>query len=171
MKRFAVKIGDITKCKADALVHPVTIDLKSAGVVSEEIFRAAESSMKEELAERGSCPKGSVVITEGHGLAVKKILHTANPEWNGGSEGEEEILASCYRSCLEKAVDLGLKTVAFPSISTGTYHFPVNLAANIAVKTICNFLKDDKSLEEVDLICLDERTTLVYEMCLAQISR
>ncbi len=168
MKRFVIKVGDITKWKADALVHPVTVELQSAGVVSEEIFRAAALSLKEELAELNSCPLGSVVVTGAHGLPVQKILHTANPKWEGGERREEELLASCYRSCLEKAVELGLRTIAFPSISTGVYHFPVNLAANIAVKTIGDFLKKNGSLEEVSLICLDERTTLVYEMCRAQ---
>ena len=138
MKRFVIQVGDITKCTADALVHPVTEQLESAGVVSEEIFRAADTSLKEELKTHGSCPLGGVVVTEAHGLNVKKILHTANPKWLGGEQNEAEILASCYRSCLEKAVELGLKTVAFPSISTGAYHFPVNLAANTAVKKKSN---------------------------------
>ena len=80
-------------------------------------------------------------------------------------------MADCYGNCLKKAVELGLKTIAFPSISTGAYHFPVNLAANVAVKTILDFLKQDQTLEKVCLICLDERTTLVYDMCLAQYSR
>ena len=114
---------------------------------------------------------GGVVVTEAHGLNVKKILHTAKPKWLGGEQNEAEILASCYRSCLEKAVELGLKTVAFPSISTGAYHFPVNLAANTAVKTVLDFLKQDTTLEEVSLICLDQRTTLVYDMCLSQLQR
>ena len=80
------------------------------------------------------------------------------------------VLLICL-NCLKKAVELGLKTVAFPSISTGAYHFPVNMAANIAVKTVLDFLKQDDTLEEVSLICLDQRTTLVYDMCLAQLQR
>lgn len=168
MNRFVVKVGDITQCQADAVVQPVTEQLESAGAVSEEIFRAAGSSLREELLACGHCDLGSVVVTEGHGLPVKKILHTANPKWLGGEQGEEQVLAACYRNSLEKAVELGLKTVAFPSISTGTYHFPVNLAANVAVRTILDFLKKDGTLEEVSLICLDERTTLVYDMCLMQ---
>ncbi len=171
MKRFVVKVGDITQWKGSALIHPITEDLQSAGVVSEEIFKAAAPSLREELDGIGSCPLGSVVVTDAHGLAVEKLLHTANPKWLGGDQKEEETLASCYRSCLEKAAELGLRTVAFPSISTGAYHFPVNLAANIAVRTILDFLKSDSILEEVSLICLDERTTLVYEMCLAQYLR
>ena len=171
MKRFVVKIGDITKCTADALVHPVSEQLESAGVVSEEIFRAAADSLKEELKACGSCQPGSVVVTESHGLSVQKILHTVNPKWQGGDDNEEKILADCYRNCLNKAVELGCKTIAFPSISTGAYHFPVNLAANVAVKTILDFLKKNQTLEEVSLICLDERTTLVYDMCAAQYER
>ena len=171
MKRFTIQVGDITRCQADAVVHPVTEQLESAGTVSEEIFRAAAPSMKEELQTIGSCPSGSVVVTEGHGLSVKKILHTANPRWLGGEQGEAQILASCYRSCLQKAVELGLKSIVFPSISTGTYHFPVNLAANVAVRTSLDFLKEDDSLEAVSLCCLDQRTTLVYEMCLMQAAR
>jgi O-acetyl-ADP-ribose deacetylase (regulator of RNase III) len=171
VKRFVVKVGDITQCSADAVVHPVTEQLESAGVVSEAIFRAADATLKEELNVCGSCPLGGVVVTEGHGLNVKKILHTANPKWYGGEQKEAEILADCYRNCLKKAVELGLKTLAFPSISTGAYHFPVNMAANIAVKTVLDFLKQDDTLEEVSLICLDQRTTLVYDMCLAQLQR
>ncbi|MBQ8599559.1 MAG: macro domain-containing protein [Oscillospiraceae bacterium] len=171
MKRFVVKIGDITKCTADALVHPVSEQLESAGVVSEEIFRAAADSLKEELKACGSCQPGSVVVTESHGLSVQKILHTVNPKWQGGDHNEEKILADCYRNCLNQAVELGCKTIAFPSISTGAYHFPVNLAANVAVKTILDFLKENQTLEEVSLICLDQRTTLVYDMCAAQYAR
>jgi len=171
MKRFAIKIDDITKCKADAVVHPITEQLESAGTVSEEIFRAAEAGLREELNTYESCALGDVVVTDGHGLLVKKILHTANPKWLGGAENEEQILANCYENCLKKAVELGLKSLVFPSISTGTYHFPVNLAAKVAVKTILDFLAKDDTLEEVSLICLDERTTLVYDMCLAQYSR
>lgn len=171
MKRFVVKIGDITKYTVDALVHPVSETLESAGVVSEEIFRTAADSLKEELKACGSCQPGSVVVTESHGLSVKKILHTVNPKWQGGEQNEEKILADCYRNCLNKAVELGCKTIAFPSISTGAYHFPVNLAANVAVKTILDFLKENQTLEEVSLICLDERTTLVYDMCAAQYAR
>ncbi len=171
MKRFVIEVGDITRYEADAVVHPITEQLESAGAVSEEIFRAAAPSLRRELEAYGSCPPGSVVVTEGHGLPVKKILHTVNPRWHGGEKGEEKALADCYGNCLKKAVELGLKTIAFPSISTGAYHFPVNLAANVAVKTILDFLKQDQTLEKVCLICLDERTTLVYDMCLAQYSR
>jgi O-acetyl-ADP-ribose deacetylase (regulator of RNase III) len=85
--------------------------------------------------------------------------------------GAKDVSKSMRQTVLEKAVELGLKRVVFPSISTGTYHFPVNLAANTAVQTILDFLKNDSSLEEVSLICLDERTTLVYDMCLAQLQR
>lgn len=171
MERFVVKIGDITKCTADALVHPVTSSLESAGVVSEEIFRTADAALREELQSYGSCPPGEVVVTDAYGLTVKKILHTVNPKWQGGDEQEEAILATCYENCLKEAVDLGLKTIAFPSISTGAYHFPVNLAAKVAVKTILDFLQQDTTLEEVSLICLDARTTLVYDMCAAQYKR
>ena len=171
MKRFAVQVGDITKCQADALVHPVTEQLDSAGVVSEEIFRAAAPSLREELKQSGSCQPGGVIVTEAHGLSVKKLLHTVNPKWQGGDSEEEKILADCYRNCLNKAVELGMKTVVFPSISTGAYHFPVNLAANIAVRTILDFLKKDETLESVQLVCLDQRTTLVYDMCAAQYQR
>ncbi len=171
MKRFAIKVDDITKCKADAVVHPITEQLESAGAVSEEIFRSAEPSLRDELSSYGSCPLGDVVVTAGHGLNVEKIFHTANPKWLGGQHNEEKILANCYENCLKKAVELGLKSLVFPSISTGTYHFPVNLAAKVAVKTILDFLAKDETLEEVSLICLDERTTLVYDMCLAQYSR
>lgn len=171
MKRFVIKVDDITKCRADALVHPITEQLDSAGTVSEEIFRTADASLRQELSSHGHCPLGAVVVTDAHGLDVKKILHTANPKWLGGERNEEKILADCYENCLKKAVELGLRSVVFPSISTGTYHFPVNLAAKVAVKTILDFLAKDDTLEEVSLICLDERTTLVYDMCLAQYSR
>lgn len=171
MKRFAVQVGDITKCQTDALVHPVTEALDSAGVVSEEIFRAAAPSLREELKQQGTCQPGGVVVTDAHGLAVKKMLHTVNPKWLGGEANEERILADCYRNCLNKAVELGLKHIVFPSISTGAYHFPVNLAANIAVQTILDFLKEDTALESVTLMCLDARTTLVYDMCAAQYQR
>ena len=168
MKRFVIKIGNITQCIADGVVCPVTEQLKSSGAVSEEIFHNAASKLQEDLEKKGEFSVSSVVVTENYGLSVKKILLTVSPKWLGGNENEEEKLANCYKNCLEKAVELGLKTIVFPSISTGNYHFPVNLAAKVAVKTILDFLQNNTSLQEVVLVCLDQRTTLVYDMCLAQ---
>lgn len=168
MERFVVSLGDIKLCRADALVHPVTEQLTAAGVVSEEIFRAADGELPKELATLAPCKPGGVVVTQGHGLPVRWLLHTVSPRWQGGEQGEEQILSDCYRNCLEKAAELGCETVAFPSISTGAYHFPVNLAAAAAVRSIQSFLKKNQSLKQVTLVCLDQRSTLVYEMCAAQ---
>ncbi len=168
MKRFLVKVGDITEYPAQAVVNPITEDLKSAGSVSEKIFSKAGEELHRALGRYESCVPGGVLITDGYDLPAQKILHTVNPMWYGGDRGESGQLAACYSSCLQKAVEEKIKTIAFPSISTGQYHFPVNIAARVAVQTIGDFLKQDDQLEEVTIVCLDERTTLVYEMCSAQ---
>jgi len=101
-------------------------------------------------------------------LPAEYVIHTVGPIWQGGEAGEEQLLRQCYLSCLELAVQQGIKTIAFPSISTGAYHFPVNRAAEIAIAAIMGFLKFDSTLEKVLFVCHDERTAIVYHVALDQ---
>ena len=101
-------------------------------------------------------------------MPAEYVIHTVGPIWQGGEAGEEQLLRQCYLSCLELAVQQGIKTIAFPSISTGAYHFPVNRAAEIVIAAIMVFLKFDSKLEKVLFVCNDERTEIVYHVALDQ---
>ena len=168
MERLTVKVGDITMCETEAVVDPITEEFNCAGTVSEAIFAAAGPELKKELAQYEHCREGDVIVTNGYEMPAKSIFHIVSPKWNGGDLNEGKRLEACYYNCLRKAADLGKKSIVFPSISTGLYHFPVNIAASIAMRTICGFLKEHDIPETVTLVCSDQRTTLVYDMCKSQ---
>ncbi len=127
-----------------------------------------EQLLLEECRGLGGCPTGQARLTGGYRLPAEYVIHTVGPIWQGGETGEEQLLSQCYLSCLELAVQQGIKTIAFPSISTGAYHFPVNRAAEIAIAAIMGFLKFDSTLEKVLFVCHDERTAIVYHVALDQ---
>ena len=114
----------------------------------------------------GGCKTGEAKITKGYKLPAKHVIHTPGPVWHGGSHGEPELLRSCYRSCLELASENGCKTVDFPSISTGVYHFPLDKASEIAIKAIAEYLFEHPEIERVRMVCFDERTKGYYENAL-----
>jgi O-acetyl-ADP-ribose deacetylase (regulator of RNase III) len=139
------------------------------GGVDGAIHRAAGPELLEECRTLNGCKTGQAKITKGYKLPAKFVIHTPGPVWHGGKSREEELLASCYRSCLELAVENGCKTVDFPSISTGVYHFPLEKAAVIAIGTIAEFLKTAPEIERVRMVCFDQRTKEYYDKALTRL--
>ena len=158
-------LGDITKVTGmDAIVNAANSSLLGGGGVDGAIHRAAGKELLFECRLLGGCKTGQAKITKGYQLPCKHIIHTVGPVWNGGEHKEKELLASCYRSALELAAENGIHRIAFPSISTGIYHFPVSLAAETAVDTVRKFLDErDGGLELILWVLFDEKTKLVYD--------
>jgi O-acetyl-ADP-ribose deacetylase (regulator of RNase III) len=159
--------GDITKVKVDAIVNAANTSLLGGGGVDGAIHRAGgEAILKECLeirARQGGCKTGDAVITTAGKLPAKFVIHTVGPVWNGGKNSEEALLASAYANSLKIAVENGVKTIAFPNISTGIYHFPKRRAAEIAVQTVKEFLSENPSIEEVTFACFDEENYELYQ--------
>jgi len=159
--------GDITEIKADAIVNAANTTLLGGGGVDGAIHRAAGPLLLKECEGLGGCRTGDAKITKGYDLPARYVIHTAGPVWHGGREGEEELLASCYRSALELARQHSLKTVAFPSISTGAYRFPVERAAQIAIATVKAFLKENPGcFERIIFVLFSAGDREVYEKAL-----
>ena len=161
-KRISIELGNIIKQKTDAIVNAANKSLLGGGGVDGAIHRAAGIRLLEECKTLGGCETGEAKITKGYGLTAKYVIHTVGPVWNGGRYGEEVKLADCYRNSLKLAVKNKIKTIAFPSISTGAYRFPVEIAVGIAVNEVKEFLKKDKSIEKVIFVCFDEFTYALY---------
>ena len=152
--------GDITKIKADAIVNAANSSLLGGGGVDGSIHRAGGPAILEEcrkiVARQGGCKTGEAVITTAGNLPAKYVIHTVGPVWSGGNNKEREKLANCYLNSLQLAVENNCKTVAFPNISTGVYHFPKEDAAKISVDSIQQFLSKDHSIEKVIIVCFDD---------------
>ncbi|MDC7290086.1 O-acetyl-ADP-ribose deacetylase [Blautia schinkii] len=161
-------LGDITKISCDAIVNAANTSLLGGGGVDGAIHRAAGPELLKECRTLNGCPTGKAKITKGYRLPAKYVIHTPGPIWRGGGSGEETLLRSCYKSCLELAATYGCKSVAFPSISTGVYHFPLEKAAPIAVQTIMDFCKENGVVEEVTMVCFSEDTKKYYDEALAR---
>lgn len=157
--------GDITKIDyTDAIVNAANSSLLGGGGVDGAIHRAAGKELLFECQLLGGCKTGQAKITKAYKLPCKNIIHTVGPVWNGGSKNEDELLAGCYYNSLKLAVDNGIRTIAFPSISTGIYSFPVERAAQIAVKTVNDFLQENEGkLDLVIWVLFDEKTEAVYK--------
>jgi len=162
MDRFKIIQGDITTLEVDAIVNAANSSLLGGGGVDGAIHRGAGPQLKAECRHLGGCRTGDAKKTKGYNLPVKWVIHTVGPIWRGGGNNEEQLLADCYRNSLGLAVELGVKTIAFPSISTGAFGFPVERAAKIAVREIANFLKNDQSIKEVVLVAFDSLTQEHY---------
>jgi len=169
-KRISIVEGDITKQQVDAIVNAANNSLLGGGGVDGAIHRAAGPELLEETRQIGGCPTGEARVSKGYKLPAKWVIHTVGPIWRGGSRNEEHLLASCYQNSLKAAVDLGAKTVAFPSISTGAYGFPLERATEIALRETRKFLEGDQTLEKVVFVCFGERALNTYKEILGRIS-
>jgi len=163
-------LGDITKIRVDAIVNAANSSLLGGGGVDGAIHRAGGRAILDEcrkIVERqGGCPTGEAVITTAGNMPARYVIHTVGPVWHGGMNNEDQLLANAYSNSLRLAVDNGVKTIAFPNISTGVYGFPKEKAANIAIEAVRKFLKNDKSLHEVVFVCFDRENHAIYERLL-----
>ena len=161
--RLAIVQGDITQQHVDAIVNAANSTLLGGGGVDGAIHRAAGPELLAECRGLGGCATGDAKITRGYRLPASWVIHTVGPVWHGGERGEDALLARCYRRCLELAREHGLRSLAFPGISTGAYGFPLPRAARIALRETRSFLDDDRALEKVVHVCFDARALREYE--------
>lgn len=164
--RIEIIQGDITKQAVDAIVNAANCSLLGGGGVDGAIHRAAGPELLAECRTLNGCKTGEAKITKGYRLPARYVIHTPGPVWHGGGKGEAELLRSCYLNCLALASENGCKTVDFPSISTGVYHFPLEKASEIAIAAIAEYLSAHPELERVRMVCFDERTKGYYEAAL-----
>ena len=150
--RLTLTRGDITKLAVDAIVNAANTTLLGGGGVDGAIHRAAGPQLLAECKTLGGCRPGEAKITRGYSLPARFVIHTVGPVWAGGDQGEPETLANCYRNSLQVAVTNGVRTIAFPAISCGVYHYPIADAARIAVETTTEFLRENTSIAKVTFI-------------------
>ncbi len=165
-RRMVVVVGDITKLAVDAIVNAANRSLLGGGGVDGAIHAAAGPSLLEECRSLNGCDTGDAKITRGYRLPAANVIHTVGPVWSGGDADEDRLLASCYRRALEVAVENGLRTIAFPAISTGVYGFPVAGAAHIAVRTVVSLLSTSPGIEEVTFCCFSEESAEAHRAAL-----
>ena len=154
--------GDITKLIVDAIVNAANTSLLGGGGVDGAIHRAAGPELLDACRLLGGCETGNAKITKGFNLPAKYVIHTVGPVWYGGNQGEEELLAGCYRNSLKLVAENQCKTIAFPNISTGVYHFPKELAAKIAVHEVSDFLEKNSIPDGVIFVCFDRDNFELY---------
>ncbi|MCH3921526.1 O-acetyl-ADP-ribose deacetylase [Limosilactobacillus sp.] len=166
MKQVQVIQGDITTLAVDAIVNAANTTLMGGGGVDGAIHRAAGPALYAACRKFNGCPTGEARITSGFNLPARYIIHTPGPIWHGGTGDEAQLLANSYRNSLLLAEEHNCRTVAFPSISTGVYAFPLDQAAPIALETIRDFLAQSTSVEQVTMVCFDPATLAAYRAVL-----
>lgn len=155
--------GDITKLEVDAIVNAANTSLLGGGGVDGAIHRAAGSKLLEECRTLNGCETGQSKITNGYNLPCKYVIHTVGPVWHGGKYNERELLKSCYMTALNLAKEKGIKTIAFPAISCGVYHFPVEEACEIAMNTVKEFLANNPTPEKVIFVDINDTIVEIYK--------
>ncbi len=167
--KIVVVEGDITRMDVDAIVNAANNSLLGGGGVDGAIHRAAGPELLAETRTLGGCPTGEARISRGYRLPARYVIHTVGPIWQGGGAGEDELLASAYRNSLALAKEHGVRTVAFPSISTGVYGFPLERAAPIAVREIADFMADDPGpVEQVTIVAFSPEAREAYTRALRE---
>jgi O-acetyl-ADP-ribose deacetylase (regulator of RNase III) len=162
MKKIELVESDITKQMVDAIVNAANSTLLGGGGVDGAIHRAAGPELLEECRKLGGCPTGEARITRGYRLPAKHVIHTVGPVWRGGAESVDELLRNCYLNSLKLAEQNGLRSIAFPSISTGAYRFPVERASRIAVQAVREYLRKSRVIERVIFVCYSQGDLKVY---------
>lgn len=164
--RISIIKGDITKLDVDAIVNAANSSLLGGGGVDGAIHKAGGKQILEECIairnKQGGCNTGEAVITTGGLLKAKFVIHTVGPIWHGGNNEEDKLLSNCYINCLKLAEENHIRIIAFPNISTGVYGFPKERAADIAVKTVKNYLDENESIEKVIFVCFNEENYELY---------
>jgi O-acetyl-ADP-ribose deacetylase (regulator of RNase III) len=168
--RLRLVQGDITTVAADAIVNAANEGLWVGGGVCGAIHRAGGSTIAMECSRIGHTPTGQAAVTTAGRLPARHVIHAVGPIWEGGDQGEPELLASAYRSSLRLADRHGLKTIAFPSISTGTYGYPIDQAARVALRTVADHLRGETGLAEVTFALFSDRDLAAYEAALAELT-
>jgi O-acetyl-ADP-ribose deacetylase len=168
--RIEIVQGDITRQAADAIVNAANTSLLGGGGVDGAIHRAAGPELLEECRGLGGCPTGQARLTGGYRLPAKRVLHTVGPVWRGGDRGEDELLAGCYRSCFALAEQHAIGIIAFPSISTGAYRFPLERATRIALTETQRFLGRSRTMRKVVFVCFDKATYDCYCRALTEMT-
>jgi O-acetyl-ADP-ribose deacetylase len=167
LDRIKVVHADITEMEVDVIVNAANEHLLGGAGVDGAIHEAAGPELLEECKKLHGCPTGKAKITKGYDLPAKYVIHTPGPIWRGGHDHERDLLASCYRSCIELAQEYNAESIAFPAISTGIYRFPVGPACLIAIRTIVETMREDDGIKQVLLVGYDTLTTMILEDSLA----
>lgn len=173
MTKIELIKGDITKITADAIVNAANSSLLGGGGVDGAIHRAGGSAILDACVairnKQGNCKTGEAVITTAGNLPANYVIHTVGPVWNGGTKKEEELLKNCYINSLNLAIENNVKTIAFPNISTGIYHYPKDKAADVAIASVKEFLENnDQVIDKVIFVCFDDENYTIYKSILEQ---